>query len=76
VQGRRQRDTEPRTGEAPPELKKELAKNKQAKSKWDQLAFTPKKERRKYRVEAKQEETRKRRLAKVVEVLQQGTKWA
>ena len=71
-----QRDTEPRTVEAPPELKKELAKNQQAKGNWDQLAFTHKKEMAKYMLEAEQEETRKRRLAKVIEVLKKGTRWA
>jgi hypothetical protein len=71
-----QRDTEERTVEIPPELKKELGKYKQAKANWDKLAFTHKKEMAKYIVEAKQEETRKRRLAKVVEVLKKGTKWA
>ena len=76
VQVQMQRDTEPRIVEAPPELKKELAKNKQAQSNWDQLAFTHKKEMAKYMLEAKQEETRKRRLAKVIEVLKKGTKWA
>jgi hypothetical protein len=50
-----QRDTEPRTVEAPCELKKEMAK---------------------YMLEAKQEETRKRRLAKLIGVLKTGTKWA
>ena len=67
-----QRDTEPRTVEAPSELKK----NWQAKSHWDQLAFTHKKEMAKYMLEAKQEETRKRRLAKLIGVLKTGTKWA
>ena len=71
-----QRDTEPRTVEAPPELKRELAKNKQAKANWEKLAFTHKKEMAKYIVEAKQEETKSRRLTKVVEVLKKGTKWA
>ena len=71
-----QLDTEPRTVEAPPELKRELAKNKQAKANWEKLAFTHKKEMAKYIVEAKQEETKRRHLAKVVEVLKKGTKWA
>ena len=35
-------DVEARTVEAPPELKKELAKNKKAQERWDGLAFTHK----------------------------------
>ena len=39
-----ERDVEERTVEAPPELKKELAKSKKAQERWDELAFTHKKE--------------------------------
>jgi len=70
-----ERDVEERTVELPPELKKELAKSKVAKERWDTLAFTHKKEMALSISGAKQEETKKRRLAKVVQVLKTGTKW-
>jgi hypothetical protein len=71
-----ERDEEARTVEAPPLLKKALAKNKAAKANWEKLAFTHKKEMAVSIEGAKQEETRARRLAKVVKVLETGTKWA
>ena len=70
-----ERDVEERTVEAPPELKKELAKNKKAQERWETLAFTHKKEMANSIREAKQEETRKRRLEKVMRVLETGAKW-
>ena len=39
-----ERDQESRTVEAPPELKKELAKSQKAQERWEELAFTHKKE--------------------------------
>jgi len=70
-----ERDENERTVEAPAELKKELAKNKKAQERWDGLAFTHKKEMASSITGAKQEQTRKRRLAKVMEVLKPGAKW-
>lgn len=70
-----ERDDEKRTVEAPPALKKALAKNKSAKENWEKLAFTHKKEMAEWIAGAKQEETRARRLAKVMSVLEKGTKW-
>jgi len=70
-----ERDEEGRTVEAPPELQKELAKSKKAKERWDGLAFTHKKEMAVSITGAKQEETRKRRLAKVLQILKSGEKW-
>ena len=70
-----ERDLEERTVEAPSELKKELAKNKKAQARWDELAFTVKKEMANAISGAKQEETKKRRLAKVMQVLKTGAKW-
>lgn len=60
-----ERDAEARTVEAPPELQRELAKNKKAQERWETLAFTHKKEMANSIRDAKQEETGKRRLAKV-----------
>jgi hypothetical protein len=71
-----ERDEAERTVKPPPELAKELAKSKTARERWDQLAFTHKKEIANSISGAKQEETRKRRLAKVIAVLKTGTKWA
>jgi hypothetical protein len=68
-------DDQPRTVEAPPDLQKELAKNKKAQQRWETLAFTHKKEMAKWVTEAKQEETKQRRLAKVMQVLKTGGKW-
>lgn len=70
-----ERDVEERTVEAPPELKKELAKSKTAQANWDKLAFTHKKEMAICIRGAKQEETRARRLAKVMQILKTGAKW-
>lgn len=70
-----ERDDEARTVEPPPELERELAKNKKARDRWEELAFTHKKEMARSITEAKQEETKKRRLAKVMEVLKNRAKW-
>ena len=70
-----ERDAEERTVEAPPELKKELAKSKAAQARWEELAFTHKKEMALAISGAKQEETKKRRLEKVMRVLTTGAKW-
>jgi len=71
-----ERDTAERTVEAPPELKRELKKSKAARERWEKVAFTHKKEMARSITEAKQEETKKRRLAKVMDVLKTGKKWA
>ena len=70
-----ERDEEERTVETPPLLKKALAKSKTAQANWDKLSFTHKKEMALAIVGAKQEETRARRLTKVVEILKTGKKW-
>jgi bifunctional DNA-binding transcriptional regulator/antitoxin component of YhaV-PrlF toxin-antitoxin module len=70
-----ERDEEKRTVDAPPPLKKELAKNKAARTNWEKLSFTHKKEMAIAIVGAKQEETRVRRLAKVMDILKTGKKW-
>ena len=70
-----QRDQEARTVEAPAELKKELAKNKTARERWGKLSYSIKKEMAVSILGAKQEETKKRRLAKVMQVLKTGAKW-
>ena len=61
--------------EAPPLLKKELAQNKTAQANWEKLSFTNQKEIALSIRGAKQEETRRRRLAKVMDILKTGKKW-
>src|SRR5579863_570057 len=70
-----ERDAEERTVDAPPALERELAKNKKARERWETLAFTHKKEMAQSILGAKQEATRTRRLAKVMNVLKTGAKW-
>jgi hypothetical protein len=70
-----ERDAAERTIEPPPELKRELAKNKKAQARWDELAFTVKKEMANSISGAKQEETKQRRLAKVMRILKTSAKW-
>jgi len=70
-----ERDVEERIVEAPPELATELKKSKSAKARWEELAFTHKKEMAIAISSARQEETRKRRHAKVMRVLETGAKW-
>lgn len=75
VQVMLERDLEKRTVEAPAELKREMGTHKKAKEHWDKLAFTHKKEMVNWISGAKQDETRQRRLAKVMAVLKTGAKW-
>jgi len=70
-----ERDEEERTVEAPPLLRKALAKSKAAQANWQKLSFSNKKEMAAAIIGAKQEETRIRRLAKIMEILKSGTKW-
>ena len=70
-----ERDEAERTVEAPPLLKKALARSKTAQANWDKLPSTHKKEMALAIVGAKQEETRARRLQKIVEILKTGAKW-
>lgn len=53
----------------PPQLKKELAKSKAAQDNWEKLEMA------RSIAEVKQEATRTRRLAKVMDVLKKGKKW-
>jgi Flp pilus assembly protein CpaB len=70
-----ERDEEERTVEAPAVLKKALAKDMAAQTNWEKLSFSHKKEMALAILGAKQEETRTRRLAKIVEILKTGAKW-
>jgi hypothetical protein len=70
-----ERDEEKRTVETPSALKEALAKNKTAKANWEKLAYTHAKEMAVWINDAKKEETQQRRLVKVIQVLEKGTKW-
>jgi len=70
-----ERDEAERTINPPPQLKKELAKSKTAQANWHKQSFTNKKEMARSITEVMQEETRMRRLAKVMDVLKSGKKW-
>lgn len=58
----------------PPMLLKELNKNKDAKSYFDSLAPSHRREYAEYILQAKQEETRQRRLVKVMDMLEKKKK--
>jgi hypothetical protein len=70
-----ERDEEERTVEAPPVLKKALARSKVAQANWRKLSFTNKKEMALAILGAKQEETRIRRLGRIMGILKTGAKW-
>jgi hypothetical protein len=70
-----ERDQAQRTVQVPALLKKALAKRKPANQRWGRLSFTQQKEMARFIVEAKQEETQIRRLAKVMDILKTGEKW-
>jgi uncharacterized protein YdeI (YjbR/CyaY-like superfamily) len=70
-----ERDEAPRTVEVPPELNKELAKSKAANAAWEKLSYTFQKEMVRSFTEPKQEDTRRRKLARVVDILKTGKKW-
>jgi hypothetical protein len=56
-------DSAPRVVEPPPDLARELARNKKLAAAWEKLSFTNKKEMALSLTEAKKTETRERRLA-------------
>ncbi|HXY10646.1 MAG TPA: YdeI/OmpD-associated family protein [Terriglobales bacterium] len=70
-----ERDAAERVVEAPPALRKALAKSKAAQANWAQLSYTHQKEIARSITDAKQEETRARRLEKVMAILKTGKKW-
>ena len=71
-----ERDDEKRAVEVPALLRKELSKNKTAQRTWETLSFTHQKEMARSIMEAKHEETRERRLKKIMAVLTGNMKWA
>ena len=69
-----ERDTDERTVTPPPDLARELKKDKKLQTAWDKLSFTLRKENARALEEAKQPETRARRLEKTLAMLRAKTK--
>jgi hypothetical protein len=70
-----ERDEEERGVAVPRALKKAFAKHKVAQANWDKRSFTQKKEMALAIEGAKREETRTRRLTKIMKILETGAKW-
>lgn len=67
-------DTAPREVDVPPELDAALAKDPKARSAFDALAFTHRKEFARWVTEAKREETRQRRVDRALQMVREGKK--
>lgn len=70
-----ERDTAPRVVEIPAVLKKSMAGNKTAQANWKKYSFSNQKEMAIAITGAKREETRARRLARIMEIVKSGKKW-
>ena len=70
-----ERDDAQRVVDIPPLLKKELYRSKAAQANWKKQSFTNQKEMARSITEVKQEETRLRRLIRVMDILTTGKKW-
>lgn len=70
-----ERDQDERTVEVPLLLKRELANSKAATAHWEKQSYSNQKEMVRSILDAKQDETRTRRLAKVMNILKTGKKW-
>lgn len=67
-------DTEPRVIEVPKDVMKELKKHKEAKTFFDTLSYSHKREYVMWINEAKRDETRQNRIVKMIEMLKKGKK--
>ena len=67
-------DDAPRVMEPPPELEKLLKKDTSARTAWEKLSYSHKKEYVQWITEAKREETKTRRLEQAVVMLREGSK--
>lgn len=74
VSVRMERDDEPRTITPPPDFARALKANKAAQAMWEKLSYTHRKEHAKAIEDAKQPETRARRIEKAVAQLAAGKK--
>jgi hypothetical protein len=70
-----ERDVAERAVEVPLPLRKALAKSQAPRANWAGFSYTDQKEIARSTTDAKKEETRVRRLKKVIDILQAGTKW-
>jgi bacteriocin resistance YdeI/OmpD-like protein/uncharacterized protein DUF1905 len=62
-------DTEPRVVDVPEDLRRALAKTAAARKRFELLSYSHRNEHARYVAEAKKEETRARRVARVIEML-------
>jgi len=62
-------DTEARMVEPPPELQDELTRNASARARWETLSYTHKREHAEFILQAKEPETRARRVKKTLREL-------
>lgn len=67
-------DTEPRVIEVPKDVMKELKQHKDAKTFFDTLSYSHKREYVMWINEAKRDETRQNRIVKMIEMLKKGKK--
>jgi uncharacterized protein YdeI (YjbR/CyaY-like superfamily) len=65
-------DTAPREVEVPEALAAALAADPEAKASFDRMAFTHRKEYARWIADAKQEQTRERRLGQALEMIRAG----
>jgi hypothetical protein len=70
-----ERDLAPRVVTVPAILKKALAKSKAAQANWKKYSFSNQKEMALAITGARQEETRARRLARIMNIIKTGKKW-
>jgi hypothetical protein len=70
-----ERDSAPRVVEIPAVLKQALAKSKTAQANWKKYSFSNQKEMALAITGAKQDETRARRLARIIDIIKTGKKW-
>jgi hypothetical protein len=70
-----ERDKAPRVVKVPATLKKALARSKTAQANWKKYSFSNQKEMALAITAAKQEETRARRLARIMDIIKTGKKW-
>jgi hypothetical protein len=70
-----ERDTAPRVVEIPAVLRKAVARNKTAQTNWKKYSFSNQKEMALAITSAKQEETRARRVARIMDIVKNGKKW-
>jgi hypothetical protein len=70
-----ERDTAPRVVAVPAILKKALARSKTAQANWKKYSYSNQKEMAIAITGAKQEDTRARRVARIVDIVKNGKKW-